>query len=570
MVMPAGNLIGGNLVTPDQPSVLTAAEIAPNLIPGGKSIPVLINQLNGVGGLSPWSLVATRQNSMCNAGTRGGGVEADKGRLIRVSHVACAGITVVRFKYTNVYNGTNGETPNTNPIAFIAGVEYPLGTVYKLTFGGKQVATVDGGATIISDPVAISIPAGATFYERNVVVASNPPGAPSATPGSGGALAANTYYYKLTAVTDLGESGGSTEVSATVGASGTVALAWTDLNVLVPTRYFKLYRATSSNAEVFVTTIPAGSTSYTDAGAITPGAATVPGQQFVPLGIQLSTTLNNEGQIFNSPSPFVQMTAASPGFGTANSTCFSACAIYGVADATLKPGVALVGDSIISGTGDTGYNGRLAGDSGFAVRVLDAALIPHISLSQGSETLANFQTTQRQNRLPRLIGAKYVISNYGTNSLASQTVAQMKAAILEIAGAIIGCGAFLYWCTLNPKTTSTDNWTTAANQTPLNTTDAVDATYNSIELRRAAINAWLRDNSASGFVAQAGGAGVAGLFDTASKVEVNSSNALTLTGGRYICAAAQDVAQYSTTDGTHPSTQGHILMSAGIDTANLA
>lgn len=38
-IMPPGNLIGGNLVTPDQPSVLTAAEIAPNLIP---SAPVVI------------------------------------------------------------------------------------------------------------------------------------------------------------------------------------------------------------------------------------------------------------------------------------------------------------------------------------------------------------------------------------------------------------------------------------------------------------------------------------------------------------------------------------------------
>lgn len=35
MVMPAGNLIGGNLVTPNVPSILTITEIAPNLIPAG-------------------------------------------------------------------------------------------------------------------------------------------------------------------------------------------------------------------------------------------------------------------------------------------------------------------------------------------------------------------------------------------------------------------------------------------------------------------------------------------------------------------------------------------------------
>lgn len=36
MVMPTGNLIGGNLVTPNQPSILTITEIAPNLIPVGR------------------------------------------------------------------------------------------------------------------------------------------------------------------------------------------------------------------------------------------------------------------------------------------------------------------------------------------------------------------------------------------------------------------------------------------------------------------------------------------------------------------------------------------------------
>lgn len=40
MTMPAGNLIGGNLVTPNQPSILIVSEIAPNLLPAG-SEPVL-------------------------------------------------------------------------------------------------------------------------------------------------------------------------------------------------------------------------------------------------------------------------------------------------------------------------------------------------------------------------------------------------------------------------------------------------------------------------------------------------------------------------------------------------
>jgi hypothetical protein len=532
-------------------------DIAAVVIPGRVAFK---SEVVGLGARNPWSLCATRQNSMANGGARGAG-----GRLIRIAHVATHDISGIALKYTNTYNGTNGETPNTNAIGVAGAIEYPSGTCYAATFGGRAVAQVDGGGTVTSDAIGVSIPAGAVFYERGIVQESAAPVA-AAAGGSGGALAAATYFYKVTAVNDLGESGPSAEVSATVSASGSVTLTLTDKNVLLPARSYRIYRSTVTNTEVFLAAVVAAAT-WTDTGAIPAGAGSPPAAPVVPYGIQLSSTYQSEGQIFAAVS-LAQMLAASPGFGSVNSTCFSACSIFGLGVAPV-PSVAIAGDSIPSGTGDTGYTGRTAGDCGFAVRALDAALIPHISLSQGSETLANFQGTQRQNRMSRMIGVRHAIVSYGTNSLATVSVANMQASILEIARAIKGIGTKVWWCTLTPKTTSSDSWMTAANQTPLSTTDAVDATYNSPELRRQAINAWLRDPGASGFVTQLGGAQYAGLFDVAATVEVDAANALAPTGGRWRCATPQTSTFFSTTDGVHPSTAGHVLMQAGVITASL-
>lgn len=526
------------------------------------SLAPLMLETAGLGASNGWTLCATRQNSMANDGTRGAGR-----RLVRVAHIATHTVTAICLKYTNTYQGGNGETPNSNPISVVGAIEYPTGSCYQVAFNGAQVGVIAGGYTILSDAIAITIPAGAVFWTRCIAQECAVPTAVAAVGAAVGALSAGTWFYKATAVSALGESGPSSEVSATVGASGSVNLTLTDNNILTPATGFKIYRGTSTGTEAYLATVAAGTT-WVDLGQIPIGVGSPPSAQVVPFGIQLSQTYNSEGQIFSAAS-IAQLTASSPGFGSVNSNCFSECAIYGLGKSPI-PAVAVTGDSIITGTGDSGYNGRTYGDSGFCIRALDAAQIPHISLSQGGETLANFQGTQRQNRLVRLIGCKHVISNYGTNSLAASSVAAMQAAILEISGAVINTGSKIWWCTINPKTTSTDNWTTAVNQTPLNTPDGVDPTYNTPELRRLAVNAWLRDGSASGFVAQVGGGNVCGTFDTASTVEVNSSNAIVLNGGRYICGTPQITANYGTIDGTHPSTVAHVLMQAGIATSSLS
>lgn len=94
--------------------------------------------------------------------------------------------------------------------------------------------------------------------------------------GSGGTLAAGTYYYIVTSTTVAGESvlqvtGANNQVSATTtGTTSEVALSW---NQVTDATGYKIYRSTTSGsygASSLLTTIALGSTvTFTDTGAAT-------------------------------------------------------------------------------------------------------------------------------------------------------------------------------------------------------------------------------------------------------------------------------------------------------------
>jgi hypothetical protein len=101
-----------------------------------------------------------------------------------------------------------------------------------------------------------------------------PSGAAAAAVGSGGTFAAGTYFWKITAIYPGGESGPSSEVTATIVLNGSCNLTWSALPAGATGA--KVYRGTVTNLENVLVTTLGVVTSYTDTG--TAGtAASVPG-----------------------------------------------------------------------------------------------------------------------------------------------------------------------------------------------------------------------------------------------------------------------------------------------------
>jgi len=95
-----------------------------------------------------------------------------------------------------------------------------------------------------------------------------------ATAGTGGTLAANTYYYVVTSLIGTRESSASEEVSATLGSAGTITLNWDDLPAA--TGGYRVYRGTSAGGEDHYQAIAAGTHTLTDDGTPTFSSAAPP------------------------------------------------------------------------------------------------------------------------------------------------------------------------------------------------------------------------------------------------------------------------------------------------------
>ena len=90
-----------------------------------------------------------------------------------------------------------------------------------------------------------------------------PSGLSATGSGTGGTLAAATYYYKVTAIVSGTESLASAEVNVTTtGTTSSVALAWSAVSGAAS---YKIYRGTSAGAESVYQT--SATNSFTDAGA---------------------------------------------------------------------------------------------------------------------------------------------------------------------------------------------------------------------------------------------------------------------------------------------------------------
>jgi len=120
------------------------------------------------------------------------------------------------------------------------------------------------------------------------------PTSPAAAAVVGGSLtAATTYYYKITALDGVGETVGSTEVSAlTTGSNKKILLTWTLVSGAIT---YKIYRTTVSGTYTtpsFLIEVPTPSSgagsSYFDDGSIALTAGTVPAVSTADPGVMVT------------------------------------------------------------------------------------------------------------------------------------------------------------------------------------------------------------------------------------------------------------------------------------------
>lgn len=165
---------------------------------------------------------------------------------------------------------------------------------------------------------------------------------------------------------------------------------------------------------------------------------------------------------------------------------------------TQRPSVLLVGDSRVVGLQDLPASSR-SGDSGEVARSIGGNF-GYICTAMSGESAQGFWGQGNVRRSLRQY-VSHVICNFGINDLHSGgfTLANMQTLYPNI-WAGLGAPAFpVYQLTLPPVTTSTDGWTTVANQTV--------AGYEAI---RVSVNNWIRTQ---------GDIQLAGIFDITLALE---------------------------------------------------
>lgn len=144
-----------------------------------------------------------------------------------------------------------------------------------------------------------------------------------------------------------------------------------------------------------------------------------------------------------------------------------------------------IGDSIGYGTGDSGieFSDPALYPGGFVRRALTGSA-GLINASIGGDLLTWFQATNGSlYRLTAAADADAGYIEYGTNDFTlGVTAATVEAALLDVATKFRRMGLDpVYVQTITPRTTSTDNWATVTNQTPI-----------SGNAQRVIHNTWLR------------------------------------------------------------------------------
>ncbi|MBV9735328.1 MAG: SGNH/GDSL hydrolase family protein [Acidisphaera sp.] len=344
-------------------------------------------------------------------------------------------VKALRLVYPGFDVTTSGEVDRTVTVTGAASVQYS-GVVYPAKFGGRRQLLIEPmHDVVVSDPIPVSLPAGAQFFVR-----------------TWGQISGGTSWWLADYATP---ASGSTRLSGEANARG------------------------SSLADHTLST----------------------------------TTPANSGGGYCCPLTVLALLS------------------------TPAAAVLILGDSLAGGTGDAAdANGRM----GYIQRGLGSAL-PWMSLARGSTTAAQAVAAGNGRGMYAAAadrGITDVLLGWGRNDInAGIAAAQTRASLQSLALPYQAAGMRVWAFTCPPTTTSTDNWSTAANQAIAN------AGY---EAQRQAYNTDIRLNAV--------GYGFAGVVDLAGLVEDPANP------GRWQTAGGA-----WTADGVHPSPLGHAaLLAAGL------
>jgi hypothetical protein len=87
--------------------------------------------------------------------------------MSRTLHIATTDINAAQLVFGNFYaTGASTETGGGTTATYTASIEYPAGTFYQATFGGQVSGTAASLKYLVSDPIAVRIPSGASFFVR--------------------------------------------------------------------------------------------------------------------------------------------------------------------------------------------------------------------------------------------------------------------------------------------------------------------------------------------------------------------------------------------------------------------
>jgi hypothetical protein len=234
-------------------------------------------------------------------------------------------------------------------------------------------------------------------------------------------------------------------------------------------------------------------------------------------------------------------TLANPGGTGAVSNFYHPMALIGLVD-TPTPAVAMIGDSLFQGIGTGDSVGDALGNTGYVARGLygGSLRIPHTKLSRGSDYIIHMAALASWRRRSILQYCTHLISGGGTNDISNgSTLASLQPYYLKLWASGKRRGLKVFQALVPPRTTSTDSWATAANQTAVS-----GFTVGGV---RDQLNAWIKS--------QVGNGVLDGIIDPNPYLEDQANPGKWVTNG---------TAGYITADGTHPTAAGAALASQSV------